>query len=164
MKIRFTLLASLLLICGSNTFAATTATTFPVTATVVSSCNLTASGIAFGNYDQLSGTALDSTGSVTPTCSLGTPYTIALGNGLGLGSTPGLRKMVGPLASLLGYTIYSDSLRTVVWGDGTGGSSTVSGTGLGVAGLPIITYGRVLVNQAVIGGSYADTIVVTLTY
>lgn len=45
--------------------AATDTTTFQVTATVVASCNVSATDLAFGNYDPTAATDLDATSTVT---------------------------------------------------------------------------------------------------
>ncbi len=67
---------------------------------------------------------------------------------------------------LLGYQIYSNSAHTTIWGDGTNGSSTVSGTGTGPgAAITETMYGQVSAGQTVLTGSYKDNPVnVTVTY
>jgi spore coat protein U-like protein len=67
-----------------------------------------------------------------------------------------------PLSSSpLTYNLYTDASRLISWGDGSGGSSTVSMTGA-AADIPV--YGRMAARQNVPAGAYADTIVVTITY
>jgi spore coat protein U-like protein len=61
----------------------------------------------------------------------------------------------------LNYNLFVDASRVVVWGDGSGGSSTVA---LTAAAADIPVYGRVPGGQNVPAGSYIDTIVVTVTY
>jgi spore coat protein U-like protein len=55
-----------------------------------------------------------------------------------------------------------------VFGDGTGTTVTMPGTGAGLATPTTVTvYGRVLdsaANQAIAPGSYSDTITVTVSY
>ena len=66
-------------------------------------------------------------------------------------------------ANLLNYALYTDSGRTTLWGDGVTGS-TIDDTGTGTAQSNTI-YGEVLAAQASApAGSYADTVVVTVTY
>jgi len=53
-------------------------------------------------------------------------------------------------------------------GDGTGGTGTIGGTGLGVATANTVqVFGQLpdsATNQAAVPGSYSDTITVTVTY
>ena len=74
-------------------FAATATTNFPVTATVIDSCTVSASPFAFGNYDGLSMSNLDASGAIAATCTFGTPYSVALDAGLGTAATMSIRKL-----------------------------------------------------------------------
>jgi spore coat protein U-like protein len=133
-------------------------------------CTVAATGIAFGNYQPLSGVNVTSTGTVTVTCNPGlisvlVSYTIQIGPGGG--GSVATRSLSGP-GTRLGYQLYSDALRTQIWGDGTGGSSGITdGYLLGVL-FPVIRnytcYGIVLGGQRVSIGSYSDTTTVLLTY
>src|SRR5881396_3130987 len=58
-----------IVLVSAPAFAATTADV-AISATVVSSCSITALPVAFGNYDALSATPNDATGSVDVTCSV----------------------------------------------------------------------------------------------
>jgi spore coat protein U-like protein len=62
----------------------------------------------------------------------------------------------------LNYSLFSDSARTVNWGN-TVGTDTVAGTGNG-SGQSIIVYGRLPGGQALNIGTYTDTITATVTY
>jgi spore coat protein U-like protein len=73
------------------------------------------------------------------------------------------RTMAGPAGSVLNYNLYSDGGRTTVWGDGTGGSASLSGS-FG-AGIPstFTVYARIFRNQrGVAAGLYSDSIMVTV--
>ena len=64
---------------------------------------------------------------------------------------------------VIDYSIYTDDTHTTVWGDGSAGTSTVSGTGvLGTKSHTV--YGRMPAGQSANQGIYADIINVTLTY
>jgi len=143
----------------SRATAATATTTFSVTAEVVTTCAITATNMAFGNY---SGVQLDSTATLNATCSTGTPYTIGLGAGTGTGATIATRKMRGPTAEELNYTLSQDAGHTINWGD-TIGTDTVPGTGNGAA-QPHTVFGRIPASQFIASGAYSDTIAVTLTF
>ena len=147
----------------SSAIAATATTTFPITASVIDSCTVAATPLAFGNYNGITALVLDATATITPTCTLGTAYTITLDAGLGTGATLTTRRLSGPASATLDYAIYTDPTRTTVWGNGGGGTGTRAGVGLGAAE-PGLLYGRIPASQATAVGSYLDTITVTLTY
>ncbi len=137
---------------------ATSTSTFQVTATVASSCTVTATSLAFGNYTLAQ---LDGTSTITATCTNGTTYTIGLDAGTFSGATTSTRRMTGPSAAGLSYSLFSDSGRTTNWGNATG--SWVSGTGTGAAQV-LTVYGRIPANQTALIGSYTDTVTVTVTF
>ena len=89
-------------------------------------CTVATSGVAFGSYNPLPGASADTNATISVTCS-GTAgdtaaYTITINAGLGSFSA---RKMVSG-ADNLTYNLYKDSGCTQVWGDGSGGTSTIS--------------------------------------
>jgi spore coat protein U-like protein len=145
-----------------NTGWSAARTTFTATATVAANCTVSASNIDFGSIG-LASNAVNATGVVTATCTNGSSYTLGLSAGLGTGASFAQRRMTRAGGSeTLGYGLYRDSGRTQVWGDGSGGSSTVSGTGTGAA--QTSTVYATLPAQSVQVGSYADTITVTVTF
>ncbi len=143
--------------------ASTATTTVTVTATVIDACTVDASPLSFGNYNGISGSMHDAVAVITPTCTAGTAYAIALCTGLGSGASHATRKLTGPDGASLNYSIYTNSSRTTVWGDGTGGTSVVAASGVGLA-QPVQLHGRVPAAQTAMVGSYSDTITVTVTY
>ncbi len=147
----------------SSSLAATSTTVVPVTATVIASCTVTATALAFGNYNGISGSMLDASATITPTCTSGTSYAVALDAGLGSGATMTTRKLTGYDGGELEYGIFTDISRSTVWGDGTGGTSMLSVTGTGIA-QPATMYGRIPAGQTSAVGAYSDTVTVTLTY
>jgi spore coat protein U-like protein len=94
-------------------------------------CTPSNNTINFGAYDVLSGGVLDGTGSFTVTCNdSGGPggggttvlYTATL-------DVVATRQMAPPSGTdRLAYTVYTDAARTQVWGNGTGGTFTLTGT------------------------------------
>lgn len=156
-----------LLAAGSTAAAAATVTTtFTVSATVLSSCLVSATNLAFGSYDPGAATDNDATSIVTVTCTLLVPYHIQLNEGLNsVGSSVTARRMKGPGASdYLNYALYRDAGRTLNWGK-TDDIDTVNGVGAGIL-LPAdhTVYGRITKNQDVNTGAYSDTITVTVSY
>lgn len=162
LRVRLVLVLIGSLAWGTQAFSATT-------------CSVSSSGIAFGVYNPLTPTALDSTGTVAVTCTLTFPpfvdnvsYTIDLSPG---SSGSMLARAMQSGVNQLNYNIYTTSARVQVWGDGTGGTSDVTGTmRLGFIFLPSTRtnnhtmYGRIAAGQDIPPGSYSDTIIVTVTY
>ena len=159
-KVLLTLFATIavLALVPASAFAATATTTFSVTATVQATCLVSANTLAFGTY---SGVQLDGTTTVGVTCTNTTPYTVGLDAGTFTGATVTTRRMTGPAAAPLSYSLFSDSGRTTNWGNTAG--SWVSGTGNG-SSQTLNVYGRIAAAQYATPGAYTDTITVTVTY
>jgi spore coat protein U-like protein len=152
-------------LAGSIAQAATTTTTFSVTANVQPTCSVTASPLAFGNYNPGAG-AVTGTSAVSVRCTNGTAYTVALNGGSTVGGTIAQRQMANG-ANRLNYNLFTSNAHTTIWGDGTTGS-TQAGTGAGVATANAHTvFGQLpdsAVNQASVTGAFSDTVTVTVTY
>lgn len=164
-RVSLSLLASgcLMLASFDAAQAVTATTTFNVTATVSSSCSATATDLAFGAYNVASSTPLDGTSTINVSCTTGTTYTVALNVGTGGGSFTARRMASG--GNTLDYNLYTTVGRSTVWGDGTGSTATVAGTGSGLLTPNAATvYGRIPINQDVAAGSYASVITVTVNY
>ena len=155
------LVGALSLLAPSLSLASTATSTMAVSATVVASCTVSTTPMAFGNYNSAS---LTSTATVTSTCSNTTAYNLGLNAGTASGATVTTRGMFvsGTPGVVLNYGLYSNSSRTTNWGM-TIGTDTVTGTGSGAA-QPITVYGQIPGGQLVAPGSYTDTITVTITY
>jgi spore coat protein U-like protein len=134
-------------------------TTFTVTAVIQATCSISASTLAFGNYAR---SLINSTSTISVTCTNLTPYNVGLNAGTGTGATVTNRVMTGPSSAVLSYKLFSNSGRTTNWGN-TVGTDTLAGTGSGSA-QSLTVYGQVPAAQSVIPGSYTDTITATLTY
>jgi spore coat protein U-like protein len=119
---------------------------------------VTATSLAFGNYTLAQ---LDGSSTITATCTNGTTYTIGLDAGSFAGATTSTRRMTGPSAAGLSYSLFSDSGRTTNWGNVAG--SWVSGTGTGAAQV-LTVFGRIPANQTALIGNYTDTVTVTVTF
>lgn len=153
------IIALLLSVHSAN--AAVTTTTFQVTATVGSACNVAAANLDFGAYNPLSPSSTFATTTVTVQCTLLSAYTIGLNAGTGSGATVAVRKMTKG-ADTLNYSLYQDLAHTQVWGE-TIGSDTVAGVGTGLP-IPTLVYGQIPASQNVNAGAYADTITVSVNY
>jgi spore coat protein U-like protein len=147
-------------------FAVNATGTLTVNATVVSACVVSAGILNFGNsIDPTSATVpLDATSTMTVLCTATTPYTIALNAGANAGGASNFSaRAIKNGTRTLGYQLYSDSLRTTVWGDGTSTSSLSSGSGLGV-NQSLTIYGRMPSLSGAAPGTYADTVTITISY
>ncbi|NRF67826.1 spore coat protein U domain-containing protein [Aquincola sp. S2] len=134
---------------------------FDVTATVPTVCSVSASTLNFGSTGVLTAN-VDSTTTVSATCTNGTPYTISLSLGSGAGVTlPTARKMTNAGATVT-YGLYRDSGRTQGWGSSIG-TDIVAATGTGLAQNHTV-YGRIPAQTTPAPATYSDSIVVTVTY
>ncbi len=156
---------SVLLLSGASlaAFAQTATTTFTVSATIVGACAVTATNLAFGNYNPASATALDGTSAVAVSCTSGTTFTTALNIGTGGGSFA-TRTMISGVDTL-DYNLFTSAARTTIWGDGTAGTSTVPGTGTGLlTPVNLTVHGRIPAGQDRPTGVYTSLITVTVTF
>jgi spore coat protein U domain-containing protein, fimbrial subunit CupE1/2/3/6 len=133
------------------------------------SCTISGTGVAFGTYIPSSPGPTDNTGTVTVTCTAlfqTVQYSIALNAGVNSGGSFANRRMSNGAAFLL-YQLYSDSTHTTIWGDGTGGTVTVSdsyGCFFCNTSRNYTVFGRIPALQWVNPGLYSDTIVATVTF
>ena len=149
---------------SSTSYAATASDNMAVSTTVALSCTITAGALTFSNYDPTSAGDSDATANITTTCTSGGAVVITLGQGSnsaeGSNDSIPVREMNGS-AGNLGYDVYTDSDRSIVWGNtsDTGWAFTASGSAE-----TTVVYGRIPASQAVGAGSFSDSVAVTLTY
>jgi spore coat protein U-like protein len=132
---------------------------FALTAQQGQACTLNVTGLNFGSYDVFSNSALDSTGNIDVNCPSGVGYTMSFSPG---GGTQTQRFMSSGNYTL-NYNLYTAANRALVWGDATGGTVTVNGTGNGVT-VNYGVYGRIPALQNVHAGSYSDIVTLELTF
>jgi spore coat protein U-like protein len=116
-----------------------------------------ANALAFGVYDPLAPAPADSTATMSYRCPAGQPLRISLD--AGLAGTFAARALTMGSERLL-YNLYLDAARTIVWGDGTGGSQVGPGVTTHGAGGTVTTYvfGRIPAGQDAAAGTYGDMI------
>jgi spore coat protein U-like protein len=137
----------------------------PAARAAVTSCTVTATGVAFGIYDPTSPSALASSGTIDVICIVANghnPVTIALS--AGFSGSFAARTMSSGLDTL-SYNLYLDAAYSQVWGDGTGGS--VTDTQFVTNGQPAFSatvYGLAPASQSPGAGSFNDIITVTVSY
>jgi len=147
--------------------ADTEASELSVAATVVASCALGTSPVAFGDVDMTTGQPVNATGSLLITCTPDLAWYAEPDAGEGEGATieSPLMTREGGGATLL-YNLYTDAAHTNPWDVGytneNANGSAITGTGTG-SQQTVTVYGRIPSGQAVApSGAYADTITVTL--
>lgn len=172
---RFALASAILITAGSAApamadFTNGTATSdINVSATVISSCSISTTPLAFGDYDPLvthATTDLDATATVTTTCSNGGGIKyIRLGQGANAttGSTNlnPERRLKNSGNGYINYNIYLDSERILIWGDDISSSLPVFVTG---SAQNTTIYGRIPAGQAADATTYSDTVVATVEW
>jgi spore coat protein U-like protein len=149
---------------GANGYAAQGTTTFGVSATVTASCTISGTALDFGSFNTLAGD-IDSSSTLTATCSDGAPYTIGLSAGTTAGAAVTTRKLAHGVtpANTLNYNLSPVSSGGINW-DLIGGTTTKAGTGNG-AGQLITVFGRIPAGQtSAIMGAYSDTITATIDF
>ncbi|MEO8748469.1 MAG: spore coat protein U domain-containing protein [Rhodanobacter sp.] len=147
----------------TNLLGNNTSFPFTVTATVVPQCTVSAGTLDFGTIGLLT-SAVPGTSTLGVQCSNGTPYKVGLDAGQNGSGNINARKMV-LAANSIGYQLYQDPGRTLVWGNTFGGgiasSNIVAGTG-NTQNLTV--YGLVPSQITPVAGTYNDTIMVTVQY
>ncbi|OWK20910.1 spore coat protein U [Mesorhizobium amorphae CCBAU 01583] len=146
----------------NSALAAVATGNMTVRITITAECKVqTASDLDFGSKGVID-TNVDQTSTIGVQCTSGQTYNVGLDAGAGAGATVALRKMTGPGAATVNYTLYRDTARTQPWGV-TIGTDTVTGTGNGdVQNLTV--YGRVPPQATPAAGAYTDTVAITVTY
>ncbi|TFI57258.1 SCPU domain-containing protein [Sphingomonas parva] len=121
-------------------------------------CTISAVGVAFGTYDPKSSAPRTGFGRISLDCHPNARPVIALGAGLG-GNL--LQRRMSNGRSTLNYNLYTDAGLTSVWGDGTGGTLSISAPKKTSS---YTVYGRIPAGQNVSAGSYSDVLIVTVIY
>lgn len=156
---------AMLLWLPSMAFGATTTTSPTIMVNVPAACQVSTQNLDFGTYDSLAAAGVSATTQINVNCSKGTPFTVALDAGQHA-STAFNRNMANG-THLLAYQLYTNSTHSTVWGDGTNGTSTVSGTGTGPGAahtIKEVVYGELPPLQPVPAGNYSDVITVSVGF
>lgn len=159
------LTAGILLALAGVAQAGTRTDGFEVSATVSGNCLITAQDMNFGTFELLDTTDQQTTSDILVRCTNGTSYGIALSVGSGTFENRTLLNGSDALA----YNLYTDAAHTKVWGDDSGNTDIVTGTGAGMGMPNLIThkvYGRLLgsANLGAKPGTYSSIITATITY
>jgi spore coat protein U-like protein len=130
-------------------------------------CSFTVTPVAFGSVDVTANAAVDTTATVSITCSglalTSVQVCVNLGAGSG-GATDAANRFMLSGADQLRYSLYSDAARTAVWGSdlwagaGAGSVSITVPLLLGTNTVTSTVYGRVFSGQQTVpAGSYLST-------
>ncbi len=168
----------------------------PLWASATTTCTISDMGVAFGSYDPTIGTATAANGSITVTCTPGCVlYVLVCLSGyegvdatisLSPSSSNGLfapRQMLSGGGQMLAYNLYLDVNHTMIFGNGSSGTSDVTYcfTGVNIASCSGATYtgspagansqsqsfpvyGLLPASQNVSAGAYTDTLTATVTF
>jgi spore coat protein U-like protein len=142
--------------------AQTASSQFNVQMTITADCQITSAGtLDFGSTGVI-GANRDATSAIAVQCTTGTAYNLGLDIGKGVGATFATRYMTGPASAKLGYSLFTDTARTSLWGNVVS-TNTMSAVGNG-ATQTYTVYGRVPPQTTPTPGAYTDIVTVALTY
>lgn len=154
-------ISACLMSSGVCAIAQVTTDTLDVQITIVDECTLgSIGGINFGSTG-LIGADIDQQGTISVTCTDGTPYTVSLDEGGGTGATEASRLMTRSAGSeTVAYILSRNIGHTLLWGTGP---NAYSGVGSGTEQV-LDVFGRVPIQTTPVAGTYQDTVTVTLTF
>ncbi|PPE74469.1 spore coat protein U [Solimonas fluminis] len=145
--------------------AATVTGNFQAQITIQNTCALTTAptNLNFGPQGVLVAN-VDTTSTIKVTCTTGADFDLGLDAGANESAANNVntRRMTDGSSHYVSYNMYSDSGRNTVWGEAVD-TNTVGSTGTGTE-QSFTVYGRVPAQTTPPAGSYADTVVVTVTY
>jgi spore coat protein U-like protein len=119
-----------------------------------------APSLAFGEYVVTRASPTDTTGTLTLVCDPNSVVRVHLSQGNSGTFNP--RRMQSGI-SVLAYNVYTDSGRTKIWGDGSGGTDYVTFTRQVFPSFTL--YARIPALQKNLGtGTYTDTLKVTVLF
>lgn len=130
-------------------------------------CRISTTPVNFGSYDVFSSYVQDSTGTIAISCNNPEKKPITIRVTLSAGGSGKFNPRQMRAASgtdRLNYYLFTDPSRTVIWGDGTGGSSSVSSVINKDSSFTSLVYGRILPGQNVGVGNYSDVLTATVIW
>ena len=151
---------------SATSYAATATDSMTVSSSVLTACTISTSNLTFGTYDPTTQANVDGTATITSTCTSGGGAVITLSQGTNPGidssDTTPLRQMADG-TNRLKYHLYGDSDFNTVFGNTPGTGQPTTGQGSAVT---TTVHGKILgtENAGTPAGTYADGVLVTLTY
>ena len=159
-------MAAVIAAVGSSTAYAqsnTSTGTLNVQATVASACSVANAALSFGPINPIAGAALAVNTNILVTCTQGTTFQVALGDGANASS--GQRRMKGTnTGSFLSYELYQDAAGATRFGDAVNGQRVLNQSGLGTVANSIPVHASVLSGQNSPADAYADNVQIKIYY
>ena len=120
--------------------------------------------INFGAYSAFSSSAVTATSAFQFTCTPPAIATMTISRGTSASFNPRIMTRTTLPAITMNYNLFMDQPGSRIWGDGTGGSQTLTATSAaGSASFQV--FGRIPARQGQVHvGSYSDTIMVTVNF
>lgn len=142
----------------------TACTTLLLPSPARAACSLGGAAVAFGTYDALSPLPFDTIGSLVFQCNQ-KDHNVMITLSHGSGSSFATRRMISGSQQLI-YNLYRDTGRTIIWGDGSGGSQAylINNPQPNNRDIIVPIFGRIPPGQNVAVGTYSDTITITLSF
>ncbi|AOY02257.1 spore coat U domain-containing protein [Jeongeupia sp. USM3] len=137
-------------------------------AVFLGSCSVPPVAVNLGPYSPLAGSALTAQSTLTLNCNAGVSLNASVGISFSGGlSGNALTRSLKQGGHSLAYNLYTSNLYTEILGDGSGGTSRLTGT-IQVQQLFSSTqswtiYARLPAGQVVPAGAYADNVSITVT-
>ena len=123
-------------------------------------CTISATPIAFGAYNVFNTAPVDSVGSLLFNCTGAKNVSIEISQGQSGTFQPRALRQGG---ESLYYNLFLDPSRSIVWGNGSGGTQTYV-TDPGKEDVTVTIYGRIPPQQDISHGTYGDSVVVTINF
>lgn len=123
-------------------------------------CLVSGGTVNFGTRGLLN-SVTNITGTFTVRCNRTVAYRVILGTGLNSATTTARRMKHPSAAAYINYSLFRNAARTQNWGDTV--ATSVAATGNGAAQTRTV-YGRVPVQATPQAGTYADSVLITVTY
>lgn len=140
------------------------ATSFAASTLVRANCTLATSNLSFGTVNVLTAN-VDATTTIGLNCTNGSAWTMRLNGGTVANNV--VARRMGPGGAgpgVINYQLRHTSPAGPLWGDGTGGTTVLTGTGNGTS-QTVTVYGRVPGGQpAPPVGTYTDTVTATVEF
>jgi len=132
-------------------------------------CEIETHPLAFGNYDPLTGRAVDALGSLRYRCMrVGRPETTALRDvriEMSRGASNSYDRQMFSGADQLRYNVYLDATHTTVWGDGSSNTDYyLDRHPPNNSPVTVPIYGHIFPLQDVAAGNYVDVLEVTILF
>jgi len=134
----------------------------PLTSFAATKCTISSiTSVNFGTYDVFSTRSNNNgIGSVTIDCQGGGPnLLVTLSSGQ---SNSYVSRIMRSNRNSLSYNLYTSAARNIIWGDGTGGSSTMMANKNSTTTLNV--FGQIAAGQDVAVGTYTDIITTIIIF